>query len=269
MLLRLLLPVVLLLQLALGPVKVAAAPTPVIRENLEYQISLGPWSDVARVHLVLTELEPGHYLAEFSGAAQGMWQLLSRWLPERYQTEMIYREGRLLPLVYREEFISKGKSVRKEYRFDHERGRLSLWRQAEGGAEVKKWEVPLKGPVYDLLTLFYSVRQGAFGPLPGGATLRVMVLPTPAPQEMVFAIGPETGRGRKVMMGYRPPESDTVDQYFFFLSPEQVPTLAWTRVTLFGKLAGRLLNPGEIRKEGLLPLPFPRPSIPTLRSPGS
>ena len=72
--------------LAADPATIAAAPD--IRENLEYQVSLGPWSDVARVHLVLKELKPGHYLAEFSGAAQGMWKLLSRWLPERYQTEM-------------------------------------------------------------------------------------------------------------------------------------------------------------------------------------
>ena len=90
---RLLLLVLLLLQLAPGPLPVAAAPAPVIRENLEYQVSLGPWSDVARVHLVLKELEPGRYLAEVSGAAQGMWQLSSRWLPERYQTEMVLPGG--------------------------------------------------------------------------------------------------------------------------------------------------------------------------------
>ena len=89
--------------LAAAPASISAAPD--IRENLEYQISLGLWSDVARVHLVLKELKPGHYLAEFSGAAQGMWQLLSRWLPERYQTEMRYRDGRLQPLLYREEFL--------------------------------------------------------------------------------------------------------------------------------------------------------------------
>jgi len=167
---------------------------------------------------------------------------------------MVCREGRLVPLVYREEFVSKGRQVLKEYRFDHEGGHLSLWRQTDGGDKVKKWEVPLKGPVYDLLTLFYNVRLGAFGPLVGGTNLRVMVLPTPAPQEMVFVIGPATEMGRKVMMDYRRPDSNAVDQYFIYLSPEQVPTLGWTRVALFGKLMGRLLNPGEIRKEGLLAL---------------
>jgi hypothetical protein len=93
------------------------------------------------VHLVLKELEPGHYLAEFSGAAQGMWQLLSRWLPERYQTEMVLREGRLLPLVYREEFVSKGQRVLKEYRFDMPYQSL---RARPTAGKVKKWEVPRK-----------------------------------------------------------------------------------------------------------------------------
>jgi Protein of unknown function (DUF3108) len=256
---RLLLLVVLLLQLAPGPFTAAAAPAPAIREDLEYQISLGPCADVGRVHITLKELEPGRYLAEVSGAAQGVWQLTSRWLPERYRAEMVYRDGRLVPMLYREEFISQGQKVTKEYRFDHEHGRLALWRQVEGGEKLKKWEVPMKAAVYDPLTLFYNVRLGVFGPLPGGATLRVTVLPTPEPREMVFMIGAVSDLGRKVMMECRRSESKVVGQYYLSLSPEQVPTLAWTRVPLFGKLAGRLLNPGEIRKEGLLALP-PSPS---------
>ena len=252
---RVLLLVLLLLQLAPGPFKVAAAPPPVIREDLQYQVSLGVCSDVGLVHLVLKELEPGRYLAEVTGATKGLGHLSKRWLPERYQTEMVHREGRLVPLIYREEFISKGKRVLKEYRFDYERGQLSLWRQAEGFETVKQWEVPLKSPVYDFLSLFYNVRLGVFGPLPGGSTLKVMVLSTLAPQEMVFAIGSVTEMGRKVMLERRRSESKEVNQYFFFLSPEQVPTLAWTQVPLFGKLTVHLLNPGEIKKGGLLALP--------------
>ena len=105
---RVLLLLALLLQLAPGPSPVAAAPAPIIREDLEYQVSLGPCSDVGRVHLVLKELEPGRYLAEVSGATHGMGKLSSRWLPERFQTEMIHREGRLVPLVYREEYFQQG-----------------------------------------------------------------------------------------------------------------------------------------------------------------
>ncbi len=255
MLIRVLLLVVLFLHVAPGPLQVAAAPLPVVREDLEYRISLGPCADVGRVHLVLKELEPGRYRAEVYGAAQGVWQLTSRWLPERYQAEMVQREGRLVPLFYREAFISKGKRVVKEYHFDYERGRLVLWRQAEGGDKVKKWDVPLNSPVYDPLTLFYNIRLGAFGPLLGGTTLRVRGLPTPEPREMVFAIGPVNDMGRKVMLDYRRSTSKVVNRYFLFLSPALVPSQAWTQVPLFGKLAGRLVNPGEIRPEGLPALP--------------
>ena len=252
--------IIILLLLGLAPATLAAGPAtlsaaPEIRENLEYQISLGPWSDVARVHLVLKELEPGHYLAEFYGAAQGMWRLLNRWLPERYQTEMLFRDGRLQPMVYREEFQEKGHKVLKEYRFDYDHSQLTLWRQVDGGEKIKEWEVPLTGPVYDLLSLFYNVRLGALGPVPGGATLRVMVLPNPKPHELVFCIGAATDQGLKVMVNSCSPGAVGEDQYFIFLGPERVPTLAWTRVTLFGKLAGRLLNPGDIKNEGLLTLP--------------
>jgi hypothetical protein len=248
--------------LTLAPLHEAAAAAPVIREKLDYQVSLGLWDDVARVHLTLTELAPDRYQAEFAGAAQGMWRLLSRWLPERFQTEMIYRDGRLQPLVYREEFINKGQQIVKEYRFDYQRRRLTLWRQADGKARVKKWEVPLNEPVYDLLSLTYNVRLGTFGPLRGGSSLRVAVLSGPKPQEMVFRIGPITEKGRKVMLNCRQPGSATVDHYFIYLNPAHVPTLAWTRVTLFGKLMGRLLNPGAIRPKGLLALnPSPAPVL--------
>ena len=241
------------LQLVMGPVPDGAAAGLDAREDLHYQVSLGPWDNVARVHLVLKELNSGHYQAEFSGAAQGMWRLLSRWLPERYQTEMVYRDGRLLPLIYREEFQYQGKPFLKEYHFDYEQGRLTLWSKAGSREMVKEWEAPLKEPVYDLLSLFYNFRLGALGALSGGATLRLAILPTPEPQELLCRIGPETGQGRKVMVNWHPPGAAAEEPCFIFLDPEQVPTRAWTRVFFFGKLGGRLLNPGDIRKNGLIP----------------
>ena len=126
----------------------------------------------------------------------------------------------------------------------------------------QEWEVPLKGPVYDLLSLFYNTRLGVLGPLPGGETLRVTMLPTPKSQELAFCIGPVTDQGRKVTLDRRRAESKTVTRYICYLSPEQVPTLAWTQVLVVGKLAARLLNPGEIRKNGLLaPIPVSAPGL--------
>lgn len=257
---RLLLIFFLFMHVILAPRPGAAVTLPDTREDLHYQVSLGPWSDVARVHLVLKETKPGYYQAEFFGAAQGMWRLLSRWLPERYTTEMVFRDGRLMPLVYREEFMDQGLHWLKEYRFDYENRRLTLRRQIDGGEWVKKWEVPLTAPVYDLLSLSYNVRLGALGPLRGGSNLRVLVLSS-TPRKLIFRIGETTSQGQRVMLNYHPPDSGIEDQYFIELNPQGVPTLAWTRVTFFGKLAGRLLNPGEIKKDWLPPLPPASPAV--------
>ena len=131
-------------------------------EELHYRLNLGVLHDVARVHLRLTEVGPGRYRAEFAGAAQGAWSLLSRWLPESYETEMALDEGRLKPLVYREEFQAGGHHVCKEYRFDYSQGLLTVWRSQDHREQVKKLQVPLQKPVYDPLTLFYNLRRGAF-----------------------------------------------------------------------------------------------------------
>lgn len=230
----------------------AAARPGVNLEELNYRLSLGVFSDVARVHLRLTQEGPGRYRAEFAGAAQGAWSLLSRWLPERYETEMVMEDGRLKPLVYREEFQAKGHHVRKDYRFDYSRGVLEIWRGQDHQEPVKRGEVPLQGPVYDPLSLFYNLRLGAFGPLRAGETLRVAVVPTPEPRVMVIRIGPETAQGRKVMLELKTKGCEEMDgPYHIFCTPQWVPQQAWTRVLAFGKLSGQLLNPGEIMAEGL------------------
>lgn len=230
-------------------------------EELRYRVSLGPWDNVARVHLVLKGLEPGRYRAEFSGAAQGVWSLLSRWLPERYQTEMVLEQGRLKPLVFREEFQAKGHHVRKEYRFDYSRGLIELWRGEDQQEPVKEWQVPLQKQVYDPLSLFYNLRLGTFGPLTAGETLRVAVVPTPETREIVLHIGPEAAEGRKVMLEVagKGAESAVAGPYFLFASPQRVPLQAWTRVPILGKLGGQLLNPEEVIKVELPALS--RPSL--------
>ena len=224
-------------------------------ENLDYRVSLGVWSEVAQVHLRLAQVGPNRYRAEFSGAAQGMWRLLSRWLPEGYESDMVLEGGRLKPQVFREEFQAKGHHIRKEYRFDYSRKVLEVWRGVDRQEPVKSWQVPLREPVYDLLSLFYNFRLGALGPLKGGETLRVAVLPTPEPLGLVLSVGPESCEGRKIMLEVTGPKSeDEGGPYFVLCTPQWVPQEAWTRVPFFGKLAGHLLNPGEIMKEGLLSL---------------
>lgn len=225
-------------------------------EVLHYRVDLGPWENVARVHLRLTQVGPERYRAEFGGAAQGAWSLLSRWLPERYETEMALVQGRLKPLIYREEFQFKGRRIRKEYRFDYSRGVMEVWRGADHQEPVKETEFLLQEALYDPLSLFYNLRLGAFGPLTGGETLRVAMVPTPKPQELIIHLGPETTLGRKVMVEVKAKGSgDDNRNYFIFSTPQGVPQRAWTRVLTFGRLSGELLNPGETMKEGLPELP--------------
>ena len=67
------------------------------------------WKDVARARLTLKSQGDGRYLAELSGEPLGMLKaLIARMRRDSYQTEMIWRQGRLVPLVYREESRRKG-----------------------------------------------------------------------------------------------------------------------------------------------------------------
>lgn len=220
-------------------------------EELQYRLGLGFWEEVARVHLRLTRVGPDRYRAEFSGAAQGAWKLLQKWLPESYESEMALEGGKLKPLLYREKFHSKGQHISKEYRFDYSRRVLEIWRGVDGRALVKDWQGPLQGPVYDPLTLFYNMRLGALGPANPGQTLKVALVPNPEAREMVMNIGPETGQGRKVMVSIRKNNGEEDGPYFIFTNPQKVPLMAWIRVMVFGKLSGQLLNPGAVMKGGL------------------
>lgn len=241
------------LQLGQPAASLAADVSPGSLEHLQYRVGLGVCEDVARARLVLKPLGPGRYLAEFSGAGQGAWQLLSRWLPERYQTEMAYSQGCLQPLVYREEVQIKGKHVQKEYRFNYTQGRLEYWRGVEHRGLSKQWEIPLKEQVYDPLTILYNLRLGAFGALASGETLRVPGIPTPEPEEIVLHIGEQTGQGLKIMIAVK--EKATGRErgpFFLYFGPEEVPTLAWTRIFQCGKIIGRLVGPRVTLDKGLL-----------------
>ena len=218
-------------------------------EALQYRVSLGIWSEVARVQLRLTRVGPNRYRAEFSGAAQGAWRLLSRWLPESYETEMLLEDGRLKPLIYREVFQAKGHHLLKEYHFDYSRKVLAVWRGVDYQPPVKSWQVPMREPVYDPLSLFYNLRLGTFGVLKAGQNLREVLVPASESRELVLRFGPETYAGRRVILEVTGRKSeDEAGPYSLLCTPQWVPQEAWTRVPVFGRLAGHLLNP-----EGIMP----------------
>ncbi|MGA7579607.1 MAG: DUF3108 domain-containing protein [Desulfobaccales bacterium] len=222
-------------------------------EELQYRLDLGALHDVALVHLRLTEVGPGRYRAEFAGAAQGAWSLLNRWLPERYETEMTLEQGRLKPLVYREEFEDGGHHVLKEYRFDYARRQLSVWRSQDNRELAERSQVPMEQPVYDPLTLFYNLRLGAFGPLTGGKTLKVALVPAPEPRELVLRLGPETPQGQQIMVEVKGAGSGGQQSgtYFLDCNSPGLPRQAWTRALDFCKLSGQLVSAETAPGNGL------------------
>ena len=115
----------------------------------------------------------------------------------------------------------------------------------------------LDRPGYDLLSLFYNVRLDALGPAPGGTTLRVMVLPTPEPKELVFHIGGTTDQGLKVMVNGGSPGAVDADQYFIFLNPERVRHPGLDPGRRLGQARGDLVELLRHQKGGAVgPAPF-------------
>jgi len=265
-------PVLLALLLLIGPIfsgltaaATVAKPEECL-ESLEYQVDAWVIRDAARARIILRRLAPERYRGEITGEARGLVSFLTGQRQDRFSTEMVYRQGRLAPLVYREESTRKGRRYLKEYRFNYEEGRLELW-QEKGKELVKKWETNLAEPIYDPLSAFYNCRLGLFGPLKEGETLKLQGIPYPKPEEIVLRIGPMTGEGRKVMVSIinRAFENEHGDVFVFF-DDGWTPTQAWTRVLQFGKIVGNLQPGGTPLDPSRLQLPSAALERPSTRA---
>jgi len=225
-----------------------------VLEKLKFRVEYLFWKDVALGQLTLKSLGPGRYQAEIYGEPLGLLKLLTGERRDTYQTEMVSRGGKLLPMVYREECRKRGKRYLKEYRFDYDQGVLELWQLKEGQGLVRKWRTTLKDPVYDPLTAFYNCRLGLLGPIREGETFKVSGIPYPEPEEIEVRIGPETAAGRKIMIALHNNafENDRGVVYAY-LDNALVPQQAWTSARV-GKINGRL-DGGKSLQGGLPGLP--------------
>lgn len=221
----------------------AAAPPERLLENLQYRVNAWVWGGAAKAGIILKNLGGGRYQAELAVEPQGLLALISGNRLDRFQTEMVYQDNRLVPLVYREETRRRGKYRLKEYRFDYDQGRLELWQHHQGKGLRRKWETALqKEPIYDPLSAFYNFRLGALGPAKEGETLKVTGIPYPHPEEIVIGVGPAGPEGRKVMVSLiNRAFEDQKGIIFVFFDEKWAPTLAWTRVMIFGKIVGMML----------------------------
>jgi len=233
----------------------AAAPTAEkVLEELQYLVDIWIFTGAARAGVILKSLGGGRYRAELAAEAQGLAKAISGQRRDNYATEMVFREGRLVPLVYREECRRWGKYSLKEYRFDYEKGRLELWQHQEGKGLLRKWDTALtKEPIYDPLSVFYNLRLGALRRPGEGETVRLQGIPYPRPEEIVIRMGAPAPEGRKVMVNLVNRAFDDEGVVLFILFDEKwTPSRGWTRIMKFGKVAGKIL-PGSKALNGSLP----------------
>jgi uncharacterized protein DUF3108 len=237
----------------------AAAPAPAavvqgqLLEDLNFRVEYLLWKEVARVRLTLTCLGPGRYLVELSGEPLGLMKAFSGPRRDSYQTEMIWLNGKLAPLVYREESRKNNQRYLKEYRFDYGKGQLELWQWKEDrGVMILKWHTALNGLILDPLSAFYDYRLGLLGPVKEGETLKLEGIPYPKPEEIEVRIGPETEWGRKVMVTLNDHAfANDRGTVFAYLDAGRVPKKAWTDVLKLGTIRGELLPGGKPLDGGL------------------
>jgi hypothetical protein len=248
---------VLGLLIALGPPDNPAMAAPVLLEELRYRLEALSIQNAARAKLTLNRLGPGRFVAEVSGEPQGLIKLLSGELRERLQTEMVWRNQRLLPLIYREESWRRGKRRLKEYRFDYSRNRLELWEWHEGKGLSKKWHTDLTDQVYDPLSAFYNCRLGVIGPAREGEVSTIQGIPYPRPEAMEVRLGAENQDGRQVMLSLiNPVFQDSRGVVFANVDKQLVPHQAWTTVSGI-TIRGFLLPESVIMAPGLPGLTAP------------
>jgi hypothetical protein len=223
---------VLLLLIQLGLPRHPALAAPVLLEDLHYRLEVLFWQDAARVRLTLTRLGPNRFAAAVVGEPQGLFKILSGGRRERLETQMVWRDQRLLPLIYREESW-RGKQRRfKEYRFNYSQGRIEMWEGPQGKGLTKKWQTDLAGQVYDPLSAFYNIRLGLLKPNRAGETGTIPSIPYPHPEAMVVRLGPATKSGLKAVVSLNNPIfPDSRGEVFAYLDKQFVPHEAWTTVS--------------------------------------
>jgi hypothetical protein len=259
------LPCLVLLLITLALPKHAALAAPDLLEDLRYRLEVLSFHDAARVKLTLTRLKPDRFAAEIIGEPRGLIKLLSGGQRERLETEMVWRNHLLLPLIHREESWRGKKRRFKEYRFDYSRGRVELWEWHQGKGLAKKWQTDLAGQVYDPLSAFYNIRLGFLGPTREGETNTIQGIPYPRPEAMEVRLGETTDSGLKAMVSLiNQIFPDSRGEVFAYLNQQLVPQEAWTTISGI-TLRARLQPESAIMPPG--PGALKAPGLPASRRP--
>lgn len=168
-----------LLVLFCQPPVAGAATAPRLEHHL-YQLDFLIFNNIAEGELKLDETrQPNVQRAELIGRTLGLASWLTGERTQRYIATMEVREdGTLCSLLYESQVLKRRfgrwKTTRKRFKFDPEKREVVLEKEKNGDFIRKKaFSIP-DGPFpVDILTGFYNLRAGSYGPLLAGARLEV------------------------------------------------------------------------------------------------
>lgn len=163
-------------------------------EKLSYDVSFLWFKRLAAGTISLSPgPEPGQYIALLEARTLGLTAFLTRDRVEKVETLMeIGPDGLLRPLVQnaltiKGEGSSQTERVRS-YHFNYDQ-RAVFYKNWKTGKESQEKTYPMDkdGPVYDLLSAFYNVRAGMFGPVVRGDHLALPTFTRRGTEDIVIA----------------------------------------------------------------------------------
>lgn len=168
--------------------------TDMLGEKLTYDLSFLWFTRLAEGSIVfLPGPEPGQYRALLEARTLGLTAFLTRHRVEKIETIMeLTADGFLRPLLQSAHTIHGTGSSRTErvrsYRFNY-RDRTVLYKNTKTGknSETRIYQMENDGPVYDVLSSFYNVRAGLYGPISGGEHLALPTFTRRGTEDVIIA----------------------------------------------------------------------------------
>lgn len=167
-------------------------------ETLYYTIDFWLLRGSATGELCFTKT-PNGYRALFEAETRGVLLLVAGHRKEIMESVMEYDQAgkRLRPRLFRETFLQDTMEYKREITFDYERGSFTCVRTSpKGKPRVTQAALP-ENDFEDLLTLFYNVRMGCYGPTLPGGTLKVPVIMKEQPSLITLDFPAQGSKDRK------------------------------------------------------------------------
>ncbi len=158
----------------------SASPRLPRNEDFTYTVHFLWFTNAAKAKLLIRRVGKARYRAELMAETTGFVGLLTQYRKNHYVSEMEYspEKGRLLSRRYTKT-VSLGSDITRSITvIDREKGEIR-WTTTENGKVKDEGSEPIpEGIIYeDLLSAFFNLRIGAFGPLTRGRKLTITTLP--------------------------------------------------------------------------------------------